>query len=137
MQKYYLDSAIWLDHFEDRNVPNLPKGDWAHNVLNKITREDAKIIYSDLNLIEIGTVGYSKNEIENLFRPLKPLLIFVYATDKQIGKAKDLAAKRNIPRGDALNAIIARDNKAILVTLDKHFQKLLDIIKPVSPKEFI
>ena len=72
-----------------------------------------------------------------MLQPIKPILIFVESTEKQIGKAKDLALKRDIPKRDALHSLIARDNKAILITLDKHFQKLLDIIKPKSPKELV
>jgi len=64
-------------------------------------------------------------------------IVFVESTGKEIGKAKDLAYKREIPKRDALHALIARDNEAILITLDRHFQKLSDIIKPHSPKEFI
>jgi len=36
---------------------------------------------------------------------------------------------RNVPRGDALHAIIARDHKLILITRDNHFKKLEDISK--------
>ena len=68
---------------------------------------------------------------------LKSIVIFVESTEKEIGKAKDLAQKRDVPKRDALHALIARDNNAVLVTLDNHFRKLTDIITPHSPKEFI
>ena len=125
-----------MDFFENRDEPNLPKGEWAHKLLNKIIKEDNKIVYSDLNLIELKTKGYSISEIRSMFNDLKKVLIFVISSDLQRGKSKDLSAKRNIPKGDALHALIARDNKAILVTLDHHFQKLLDITKPYKPQDF-
>jgi predicted nucleic acid-binding protein len=137
MKKYYFDTSIWLDFFENRDEPNLPKGEWANKLINKIVKNDDRIIYSDNNVYELNIVGYSSEDIKNMLKPIKPILIFVESTEKQIGKAKDLALKRDIPKRDALHALIARDNKAILVTLDKHFQKLLDIIKPKSPKELI
>ena len=59
------------------------------------------------------------------------------STEKQARKAKDLSSKRDIPKGDALHALIARDNKATLVTLDNHFKKLLDITKPKRPQDLI
>ena len=136
-EKYYFDTSIWLDFFENRDEPNLPKGRWAHELLNKITKTDAKVIYSDHNVFELGLVGYSPDEIKDMFKPLKPLLIFVESTEKDMGKAKDLALKRNIPKGDALHALIARDNSAVLVTLDHHFKEIQDIIKPTRPQDII
>ena len=137
IQKYYLDTSIWLDFFENRNEPNLPKGDWAHKLLNKITKNNDKVIYSDIIILELGVAGYQPHEIEKLFEKIKPILIFVESTEKQARKAKDLSAKRDVPKGDALHALIARDNKATLVTLDAHFKKLLDITKPKRPQYLI
>ena len=137
VKKYYFDTSIWLDFFENRDEPNLPKGEWANKLINKILKNDDRIIYSDNNVYELNIVGYSQEDIKNMLQPIKPILIFVESTEKQIGKAKDLALKRDIPKRDALHSLIARDNKAILITLDKHFQKLLDIIKPKSPKELV
>lgn len=136
-EKYYFDTSIWLDFFENRSEPNLPKGAWAHKLLNKITEEDNKIIYSDMVILEFGASGYQPHEIEKLFEKIKPILVFVESTEKQAGKAKDLSLKRSIPKGDALHAILARDNKAVLVTLDNHFKKLLDIAKPNRPQDII
>ena len=45
-EKYYLDTSIWLDFLENRNGSNLPKGDWAHKLLDKITENNDKAIYS-------------------------------------------------------------------------------------------
>ena len=135
--KHYLDTSIWLDFFENRNEPNLPKGDWAHKLLDKITKNNDKVIYSDNNIYELNIVGYSTYELDNMLQPLKPILIFVESTEKQISKAKDLSLKRNIPKRDALHALIARDNKSILVTLDRHFQKIRDIVKPKRPQDLI
>ena len=136
-QKYYLDTSIWLDFFENRNEPNLPKGDWAHKLLNKITENNDKAIYSDLVILELGVAGYQQHEIEKLYEKTKQILIFVESTEKQARKAKDLSLKRDIPKGDALHALIARNNKATLVTLDRHFKKLLDITKSKRPQDLI
>ncbi len=137
VQKYYLDTSIWLDFFENRNELNLPKSDWAHKLLNKITENNEKIIYSEIVVLELGVVGYQLNELERLFEKIKPILIFVESTEKQARKAIDLASKRGIPKGDALHAILARDNKATLVTLDNHFKKVLDITKSKKPQDII
>lgn len=134
---YYLDTSIWLDFFEMRDEPNFPKGRWAQELIEKIIKENLRILYSDHNLVELAVVGYSHEEINALLGRLRPILIFVEATEKQIGRARDLAAKRNIPKGDALHALIARDNKAILVSFDKHFQELKDMIQPKMPQGLI
>ncbi|MBI2047107.1 PIN domain-containing protein, partial [Candidatus Pacearchaeota archaeon] len=55
----------------------------------------------------------------------------------QFGKAKDLSKKRDIPLFDALHALLARDQRATLVTRDKHFEKLSDIISYKKPEELI
>ena len=89
-EKYYLDTSIWLDLLENRNEPNLPKGDWAHKLLDKVTKNNDKVIYSDNNIYELNLIGYSKYEFDNILQPLKPILIFVESTEKQISKAKDL-----------------------------------------------
>ena len=136
-KKYYLDTSIWLDFFENRNESNLPKGDWAHKLLSKITENNGKVIYSDIVLLELGVAGYQPHEIEKLFKKIKPILVFVESTEKQVRKAKDLSAKRDVPKGDALHAVVARDNKATLVTIDNHFKKLLDITKTRRPQDLI
>ena len=49
--KYYFDTSIWLDFFEDRNEPNLPKSKWARELVNKIIENDDKVLYSDNNIL--------------------------------------------------------------------------------------
>lgn len=68
---------------------------------------------------------------------MRNIIIGVYSTKKQVGKATDLSKKRNIPLFDALHALIARDNRAILITLDEHFKEMTDITKPCRPRDFI
>jgi len=134
-QKYYLDTSIWLDFFENRNEPSLPKGDFAKVLIDKVIKEDSKIVYSDAVKDEIIKLGYNEQEIDKLLEPLKVSLIFVEFNKKQFGKAKDLSAKRDIPLLDALHALIARDNQCIMVTRDAHFNRLADIIKHKKPED--
>ena len=137
MKRYYFDTSIWLDFFENRDEPDLPKGEWANKFVNKIISEDTKIVFSDGIKDELIDLGYNVNEVEKLLEPLNRVLMFVEATKKQFGKAKDLSAKRNVPLFDALHALIARDNKSIMVTRDAHFKKLTDITKHKRPEDII
>ena len=136
-KKYYFDTSIWLDFFENRNEPNLPKGDFASVLINKIINENHKIVFSDAIKDEMADLGYNEYEVNNLLGPFDKVIIFVEFTKKQFGKAKDLSAKRDIPLLDALHALIARDNSCIMITRDAHFKRLLDIIKNKKPEDVI
>ena len=137
MKKYYLDTSIWLDLFENRNEPNFPKGEWAKTLIKKIIENDDKIVYSDINIVELNNFGYEFFEIEGLFEELKQVLVFVESNDKEVKLAENISVKRNVPKGDVLHAIIARNNKATLITFDKHFTKLSDITEAKTPQEII
>lgn len=137
MKRFYLDTSIWLDFFEERNEPNRPKSEWAKKLITKIIGKADIIVYSDLILRELENTGYSNFDVENLLFLLENNLVFVESTNAEIKRAKDLASKRSVPRKDALHALIARDNNAILVTLDRHFQSLNDIVKVRKPQELI
>jgi hypothetical protein len=47
MARYYLDTSIWLDLFENRNELRLPKSDYAESFIAKVISESEKIVYSD------------------------------------------------------------------------------------------
>ena len=61
----------------------------------------------------------------------------VDVSDEQRDEAKKIAEKRRLPKGDVIHAILARDNKAVLVSRDKHFQLLKDICEVVKPEDII
>ena len=62
-RKYYFDTSIWLDFFEKRDEPNFPKGTWAKELINKIIKEDDKILFSDNNLLELINIGYVTSSV--------------------------------------------------------------------------
>jgi predicted nucleic acid-binding protein len=137
MRKYYFDTSIWIDLFENRNETNLPKGEMVQELINKIIKDNNKIIFSSLIIQELKDFGYQYPEIKELFIPFNKILIYYEPYKRLYGKARDLSLKREIPILDALHALLARDSKSILVTRDRHFQKLLDITKPKRPEEII
>ena len=137
MKLYYFYTSIWLDFFEDRNEPSFPKGKFAKQLFEKIINENDKIIYSDLTLIELNNTRYSNYELEEMFLKFRENIVFIEINKEQIGKGKDLALKRNIPKGDAIHAVFARDNNLILVTFDRHFDQLTDITNYFKPSDLI
>lgn len=116
MKKYYLDTSIWIDLFEDRNEPNFAKTEYAIRLIDFVLSNGEIIIYSGIVLSELMSQGYSKYEIKEFWRDLRPYLCFVRPNKYMLGKARDIAIKRNLPKGDVLHAILARENRAILVS---------------------
>lgn len=137
MQKYYPDTSIWLDLFEDRNEPNLAKGKYAKELFDFITKKNKVIVFSNIVQEELEDQGYFREELKHILKPFNKILIKVEYNDKQFTRAKDLASKRRVPLFDALHALIARDSQAILITRDHHFKFLSDIAKCKKPEEII
>jgi predicted nucleic acid-binding protein len=82
---------------------------------------------------ELETI-YSLAEINGMFKIFQNS-IKIIATSEQRAEAKKVAIQRSVPPGDALHAIMARDNKLILITRDRHFKQLKDISKHYKPEE--
>ena len=135
MRKYYFDTSIWLDLFENRDEPGLPKSRFVKELVNKILKMDGRILYSDVVMTEMSEISYPYNEIKQKFATLIKILVYVESTKTQFGKAKDISSKRKVPKRDALHALLARDNGAVMVTRDKHFNELRDITIPKKPEE--
>ena len=65
------------------------------------------------------------------------LLKKVEIKEKQIKEAVRLRNNLKIPFGDVLHAILARDNNAIMVTRDRHFEEVQNIVNIKKPEELI
>jgi len=138
MIKYYLDTCIWVDYYENKSDRFRPLGDWALELLNKILQNKDLILYSDMIVEELKNL-YKNDEIEKIFKIIKDenLLIKVNINNLQAKEAATLCKSRSISFGDALHAILARDNGAILVTRDNHFLELTDIADIKKPEELL
>ncbi|MFH1752142.1 MAG: PIN domain-containing protein [archaeon] len=73
--------------------------------------------------------------IERIQSEFEEQLLKVSFSNDQLIEAEKIAKRRNLPKGDVLHAILARDNKAVLISRDKHFQELLDIVEVSFPEE--
>ncbi len=135
MTRYYLDTSIWLDLFENRNEPNLPKGIFAKKFMELMITAEEELIYSDIVDIELKRQGYSQDELYYLMSDFEKILIRIEATKKQASRARELSNRRSIPFLDALHAVLAKDNKAVIITRDKHFQILSDLAESRKPEE--
>jgi predicted nucleic acid-binding protein len=135
-EKYYLDTSIWLDYFKNRKDKFRPLGDWAHKLLSMIEEANQTVLISELVMIELEKHLPLKKATEflSLYRNL---IVQVDTTKRQLREAKRIASIRDLSRQDVLHAILARDNDAILITRDHHFEELRDIATIMKPEELI
>jgi predicted nucleic acid-binding protein len=119
MARYYVDTCVWIDFLTGRTENDF--------LIRCIYRQDV-IIYSYILEKElIKHVDISR--LRMIFSLLSEQLLKIDIEEIQKIEAADLSAERNIPFADALHAILARDNDAIIVTRDKHFESLHDICR--------
>ena len=137
VEKYYIDTSIWMDIYEDRNGFNQePLGDFALKLFNLINTRKKTLIISDLLIAELQ-MNYSVEEINGMIKPFEHVIEKIISSEDQKDEAQKIGQERNLPPGDVLHAIIARDNNAILVTRDKHFRDLRDISEHKKPEDII
>ena len=134
--KYYFDTAIWRDLHENRKDKSKNLGELAFEAIKKIRINKEKIVYSDFVFEELSH-AYDKQTINKLFKDVSELLEKVKINEWQLKEAADLSKKLNIPFGDAVHGVLARDNNAIMVTRDRHFRKLKDKITIKKPEDLI
>jgi len=69
--------------------------------------------------------------------PFQRIIEKLFVRKDQRDEAMKISKERNLPPGDVLHAIIARDHKLIMITRDKHFKELEDITIHYKPEELI
>lgn len=135
--RFYIDTSIWMDLLEDRiGYNNEPLGDFALRLFSIIKIKNYKLVISDLLIKELES-NYSIEQINSMILPFKNITEKIRFTKEQYNEAKAIGKSRNIPPGDVLHAILARDSDLILITRDKHFKELLDICKHYRPEDII
>lgn len=136
--KYFIDTNIWRDYWEDRSDNFKPLGEFAFQLLKLIKQNKDKVLITE-EIMEELSIKFDKKQINEIFDILKKeeLLELITYNQEQLKEAKKLKIERKIPFVDALFAVLARDNKAILVSRDKHFMDLTDIVEVKKPEEII
>ncbi|MCG2718530.1 MAG: PIN domain-containing protein [Nanoarchaeota archaeon] len=136
--KYLLDTCIWRDFYENRfSKSGRPLGRYATDLFVKILKNKDEIIFSEALIWELKK-DYKENEVNNMLNLifLNKILINVNITKEEYSEAKKLAQERDLPFVDCLNAIHARNYRAILVSQDDHYLKSLsDISRAVRPEQ--
>lgn len=136
-KKFYIDTAIWIDLCLDRKgFNNEPLGTYALKLFSQILANKNILLISSFLIKELN-VNFNLEEINGMLRPFEKIIEKFIHTKSQSKEARQIAKEKNIPFGDVLHAIIARDNGAILITRDKHFRQLTDISNHYKPEELI
>ena len=132
MVAYYFDTCIWLDYYEKRGS----NGDYASKLIIKIIENNSMVFYSDATIREFKNVGYSNDEINMIVQILKPNnLRRIHITRNEIIEMNRVAVTKSLPKRDILHAILARDNYAILVSRDRHFDFVKEISSAIKPED--
>jgi len=106
-------------------------------LIKKIIKENDYVIYSDAVLEELQKY-YSAEDVKNIFSLVpEQNLLKVTTSATQLREADFLAKRLEIPRKDALHAILARDNEAIMVSRDHHYDALARIVETRKPEDLI
>ena len=137
MEKYYIDTSIWIDLYDDRKgYNNEPLGEFALKLFYFIRTNKHKLIISDVLIKELET-GYTRAEINGMIKPFEDIIEKIRISEKQKEEADKIAKEKNLPPGDVSHAILSRDNKFILISRDNDFKELKDISKYYKPEEII
>lgn len=135
VKKYYLDTSIWVDLVEERRgFMGESLSAPAFKLLINIKIKKQNIILSNQVLKELKG-KYSDDQIKSIFLPFSGIIQKIKTSKSQESEARSISSVRNVPFGDVLHAIIARDNDLVLITRDKHFKLLLDIVDFYKPEE--
>jgi predicted nucleic acid-binding protein len=137
MNRYYLDTSIWIDIYEDRKgFRNEPLGEYGLKLLSYIKSINGKIILTDHTINELSN-HYSMEQIRGMFKLVEDMIEKHMISDSQKIEAASLVLSRGVHSGDVLHAVAARNARAILVTRDKHFRDLKDISEPYAPEDLL
>jgi len=136
--KFYLDTCIWRDFFEDRFDGLKPLGEFAFRFLKQCKERKIPIIVSDAVVFELRHY-FSQERVDEVFSHFGNIIVNVFATPQQFSEANKEWVKRGkkLPFDDVLHAVLAKHHKSVLVTRDSHFFDFLTSIVEVEKPEDI
>ncbi|HLD59099.1 MAG TPA: PIN domain-containing protein [archaeon] len=135
VKRFYLDTSIWRDYFEDRKDGIRPLGEFAFQFLKNCRGQNCKILYSAATIFELKE--FADRFYKEIVPDFKDLLILVPIFEQQKNEAATISMQRNLPFNDVLHAILARDNNAIIITRDRHFEELFDVTESRVPEQVL
>ena len=114
-----IDSSIWLDYFFNGNNREFIESDNLH-------------FTSVISLLEIKRklikMKIEKEKISKSIEFIKKRSIIISLEKETTEKAVDISIRYNLPMADSLIYTTAIENNATLITLDKDFKGLKDVL---------
>jgi len=138
-QKFYLDTGIWRDYFEDRRDNIRPLGEFAFNFLRACLEKKIPVLVSDIVVIELKRY-FSQAKIGEIFSFFNSIIVWVSATPEQFSEARREWLKRvkegnKLPFDDVLHAVLAKHHGAVLIARDNDFDFLHEIVEIEKPED--
>jgi hypothetical protein len=134
-KKFYLDTAIWRDYFEDRKDGIRPLGEFAFQFLKNCEKKGCTVLYSGLVVEELKS-DYPKERVAEVFSSFKHFIVEVPISNEQISEARKVVSSvKGTHIKDVIHAILARDNCAVMITRDKHFDALAHFVEVAKPED--
>ncbi|MDO8627001.1 MAG: PIN domain-containing protein, partial [Candidatus Diapherotrites archaeon] len=79
----------------------------------------------------------TEKQIKDIFSQYLEIIEFIEETKEQVKKSISIWERefKHISKNDVLHAILAKDNNAILVSRDWHFEELRDLVEIKKPED--
>jgi putative PIN family toxin of toxin-antitoxin system len=128
MNKYYIDTCVWLDLIEKRE----PFIESTNKFIQKIISKSDLILYSDYVIEELG----DKMSLEKFSDFLKKTNNSKIKLEKEnISSIIKLMREFNLSFGDTVHLFLVLKSNSILVTRDTDFMKVSHLIKILNPRD--
>ena len=138
MTIYCIDTCVWRDFYENRiGKCDNPLGKFAGDFFMKILTRRDTIIISKVLEIELKNI-YDENEINEMFNLLfiNGVIRNIELSESEFEKARILSRDRNLPLGDCIICVIAKNSQAIVISQDAHFlEDLSDRVEVKRPQD--
>lgn len=140
MERALVDSNIFLDYYLDRKDSVLPLGEFAFQFIQETIRCKYLVLVCDEVVSELSeNTGLTEDNVWELILDglkQKNKIELVHCSIKEAEDAHRIAKDKNVAFNDALLAILARNNKVMVVTRDNHFfNELSEYCEAIKPEE--
>ena len=132
MARYYIDTCIWRDYFENRVDRFRPLGEWAHRMLNQSLENKDTILCSEMVKLELEEY-FKEEDIKRIFEPYSNIIAEIEIDPDIMSIARGL--RKELSHGDSIHAAVAIAHSAVLVTRDRHFETVGIVVK--RPEELL
>lgn len=138
-KRFYLDTSIWRDYFEDRRDNIRPLSEFAFWFLKDCEKKGTEVLVSDTVVLELKRY-FPDEKIKQIFSSFQNIIRNIVAIEAELFEARTEWLKRNkrLPYNDVLHAVLAKHRGAVLIARDKHFlEELSSIVEVEKPEDAI